>query len=103
MAININNLSGPNVNGQQKLDSAKQQAQANAQTNTQNTKMSQDSLVLTPQAKQLEKMQKKSAMDNVDQKRIDELKKAIASGDYKIDAKKLMNNMLAHEFDLFED
>jgi|TARA_B110000014_G_C20117538_1_gene590737 negative regulator of flagellin synthesis FlgM len=103
MAININNLSGKNVNTQQKLDNAKQQAQASSQTTAQNTKMSQDSLVLTAQAKSLEKIRKKSGMDNVDQKRIDELKKAITSGEYKVDAKKLMNNILAHEFDLFED
>jgi len=102
MAININNQNSPNVNGQQRLESTKQQALQSANNNVQSKQMSQDSVILTPQAKQLEKLQKKSDFDRVDQRKIDELKKAIASGDYKVDAQKLMANILAHEFDLFE-
>ena len=103
MAININNLSTPNVTGQQRLESTKQQAMDTANNSTQSKQINRDSLVLTPQAKQLSELQKKSDADHVDQKKIDALKKAIASGEYKVDAQKLMNNILAHEFDLFEE
>jgi len=62
----------------------------------------QDSVSLTPQAKQLRELQKKSnEAPEVDQKKIDKLKKAIMSGEYKVDAEKLAQNMANFEFSLY--
>ena len=39
---------------------------------------------------------------DIDAKKIEKLKKAIADGEYKVDAQKLANNMSSFEYDLFE-
>ena len=56
---------------------------------------------LTPQAQQLSELQKKAAdAPVVNQKKIDELKKAISAGDYKIDPEKLAASIANFEFKL---
>ena len=106
MAININNLSNNNQ-VKQKVDQqlqVKQQVAQNSVAADHAKTAKTDSVSITPQAKQLSELQKKaSSASVVDQKNIEKLKNAIASGEYKIDAEKLMKNMLAHEFDLFEE
>ncbi|WP_286271706.1 flagellar biosynthesis anti-sigma factor FlgM [Thalassotalea hakodatensis] len=105
MAININNLSNT---GQvkQKVDQQTQLKQQNAQnaTNTEQAKVaSKDSFSITPQAKQLGDLQKKiEDSPIVDQKKVEELKKAITSGDYKINPEKLAASIASFEFDLAE-
>ncbi|MDO6426427.1 flagellar biosynthesis anti-sigma factor FlgM [Thalassotalea sp. 1_MG-2023] len=105
MAININNLSN---SGQvkQKVDQQTQLKQQQTQntTNSEQAKVaSKDSFSITPQAKQLGDLQKK--VENapiVDQKKVEELKKAITSGDYKVDPEKLAASIANFEFDLAE-
>jgi negative regulator of flagellin synthesis FlgM len=103
MTININNLNNQTQVHQNKQTQVKQDAAQAANNNAQVKHVARDSVSLTPQAQQLKELQKKSAdAPAVDQKKIDELKKAISSGEYKVDAEKLMKNMLSYEFDLFE-
>lgn len=102
MAININNL-GNNTPVNQ---SAKQQADANVgaekSANAQQANpVRQDSVSLTPQAQQMSELQKKANdAPVVNQKKIDELKKAIESGEYKVNPEKLAASIAKFEFDL---
>jgi negative regulator of flagellin synthesis FlgM len=103
MAININNLSN-NSQVKQKLDQqvqVKQQATQNSASSEQVKSAGRDSVSLTPQAQQLNELQKK-ANDGpaVDQKKIDQLKKAIADGDYKVNPEKLAASIANFEFKL---
>ena len=104
MTININNLNNQTQVHQNKQTQVKQDAAQNANNDAQVKHVARDSVSLTPQAQQFKELQKKTASaPAVDQKKIDELKKAITSGEYKVDAEKLMKNMLSYEFDLLED
>lgn len=102
MAININNL-GNNTPVNQ---SAKKQADANIKAeqsvSAQQAKpVRQDSVSLTPQAQQMSELQKKSNdAPLVNQKKVDELKKAIESGEYKVNPEKLAASIAKFEFDL---
>jgi len=103
MAININNLNNQTQVNPSKQADIKQQAVQTANNSAQVKNVARDSVSLTPQAQQFKELQKKAASAPViDQKKIDELKKAITSGEYKVDSEKLMKNMLAYEFDLLE-
>lgn len=103
MTININNLNNQTQVHQNKQTQVKQDAAQVANNSAQVKHVARDSVSLTPQAQQFKELQKKSAdAPAVDQKKIDELKKAISSGEYKVDAEKLMKNMLSYEFDLLE-
>ncbi len=103
MAININNLNNANQvsrNLQQQAD-VKNQATQNANNSAQTAKVGQDSVSLTPQAKQLAEMQKKETNGpDVNQKKVEKLKEAIQSGAYKVDAEKLAESIAKFEFDL---
>ncbi len=105
MAININNLGNASQVAKQKVEQQTQVKQQIAQTAVKSEQVKQsgqDSISLTPQAKQLRELQKKAnEAPVVDQKKIEQLKKAIASGEYKVDAEKLAKNMSNYEFDLF--
>ena len=99
MAININNLS----NGSQ----VKQQTQVKQQANKQSVDTdkariaSRDSVSITPQAKQLSELQKKAQeAPTINQKKVEELKKAIANGEYKINPEKLAESIAKFEFNL---
>ena len=101
MAININNLSSQAQVQQTNQSQVKQQAAQSASTSAQVKQVSHDSVSLTPQAKQLSELQKKANdAPVVDQKKVDELKKAIAAGEYKIDPQKLAASIANFEFDL---
>lgn len=103
MAININNLGNNNpiktkVENQEQV---KQQAAKSAVNVEQVKTARQDSVSITPQAKQLSELQKKAADGPaVDQKKIDELKKEISEGSYKVDPEKLAANIAGFEFEL---
>ncbi|WP_019026982.1 flagellar biosynthesis anti-sigma factor FlgM [Colwellia piezophila] len=101
MAININNLNNNNQVQQLQQKQVQQQSAQTASTNSQVKNTGQDSVSITPQAKELNELQKK-AMDApvVNQKKIDELKKAISAGDYKINPEKLAANIANFEFKL---
>jgi len=97
MTININNLNNQAQVHQNKQAQVKQQA---ADANSSVKQPRADSVSITPQAKQLSELQKKAnEAPGVDQKKVEELKKAITSGDYKIDPQKLAENIANFEFD----
>ena len=80
---------------------AKQHVSANTNASQQAKLATRDSVSITPQAKQLNELQKKAADSPVvNQKKIAELKSAIASGDYKINPEKLAASIANFEFDL---
>ncbi|MGS0673905.1 flagellar biosynthesis anti-sigma factor FlgM [Shewanella sp. 0m-4] len=60
-----------------------------------------DSVSITAQAQQIQNVQTKMAdMPEIDQKKVDEIKAAIAEGRYKIDPDKLASNIANFENDL---
>ena len=103
MAININNLNNTSQ-VKQKLEQqvqTKQQVSENANASQQAKIAPRDSVSITPQAKQMNELQKKSAdLPALNQKKIAELKSAIASGDYKINPEKLAASIANFEFEL---
>lgn len=101
MTININNLNNQTQVHQNKQTQVKQQSAQSASAHAQVKQVSHDSVSLTPQAKQLSELQKKANdAPVVDQQKVAELKKAIASGDYKVDPQKLAVSIANFEFDL---
>ena len=103
MALNINNLSNNNQI-KQKIDQqtqVKQQVNQNTAAAEQSKTASKDSVSITPQAKELGELQKKAQEAPViNQKKIEELKKAISAGEYKIDPEKLAASMANFEFEI---
>lgn len=101
MAININNLNASNQVQQAQQNKVKQQSTQTASSNAQVKSSGQDSVSITSQAKQLNELQKKAGdAPVINQKKIDELKKAISSGDYKINPEKLAASIANFEFKL---
>ncbi len=103
MAMNINNLSS-NSQIKQKVDlqsQVKQQTTQNTVASEQTKMASTDSVSITPQANHLRELQKK-AQDApvINQKKVEQLKKAIISGEYKIDPEKLAASIANFEFKL---
>ncbi|MFT5635511.1 MAG: negative regulator of flagellin synthesis FlgM [Cognaticolwellia sp.] len=103
MAININNLNNTNQ-VKQKIEQqvqTKQHVSESINASQQAKLVPRDSVSITPQAKQMSELQKKAADSPVlNQKKIAELKSAIASGDYKINPEKLAASIANFEFDL---
>jgi len=103
MAININGL-GNNQPVKQKIENqeqVKQQAAKTAVSVDQAKTVRQDSVSITPQAKQLSELQKKANdAPTINQKKVEELKKAIMSGEYKVDPEKLASSIANFEFEL---
>ena len=84
------------------LQQAKQDSVQQSNVQTSGAKAAEkDSLALTPQAKQLKELQKKiSDSEGFDRKKVEDIKKAISEGNYKIDYDKLASKLAAFEFDL---
>lgn len=83
---------------QVKQDTAKQAEISQTQVNKTDAK---DTVALTPQVKQLKDLQKRiSESEGFDRKKVDDIKKAIADGEYKIDYDKLADKIASFEFDL---
>lgn len=103
MAININNLNNTNQ-VKPKIDQQaqnKQQISESVNVSQQAKLATRDSVSITPQAKQMNELQKQAADAPVlNQKKIAELKSAIASGDYKINPEKLAASIANFEFEL---
>ncbi|GIU20100.1 flagellar biosynthesis anti-sigma factor FlgM [Shewanella sp. MBTL60-007] len=65
------------------------------------TPQKSDSVSITAQAQQIQNVQTKMAdMPEIDQKKVDEIKAAIAEGRYKIDPEKLATNIASFENEL---
>lgn len=86
----------------QKLEQAKQDSVQQSNSQASSSKAAEkDSVALTPQAKQLKELQKKiSESEGFDRKKVEDIKKAISEGNYKIDYDKLASKLAAFEFDL---
>lgn len=97
MVIKINDLNNSSQIKQQVQ--TKQLVNENA---SQQAKISpRDSVSITPQAKQLNELQKKATdAPVVSQKKIEQLQNAITSGDYKINPEKLAASIASFEFQL---
>ncbi|MCL1145289.1 flagellar biosynthesis anti-sigma factor FlgM [Shewanella marinintestina] len=81
--------------------SAKGTPAQTAPTNAAPTPQKSDSVSITPQAQQIQNVQTKMAdMPEIDQKKVDAIKAAIAEGRYKIDPEKLASNIASLENDL---
>jgi len=104
MAININSLNSSQVQQKQQMQAKQELTQSTNQAGNNKAQVKsagQDSVSITPQAKQLNELQKKATDGpGISQKKIDELKKAINDGDYKIDPDKLAASIANFEFKL---
>lgn len=87
---------------QQKVEKSESQAVTQQQAPSLKTPTASDSVSLTPQAQQLKALHEKAQQaPDFDQKKVDSLKKAIADGNYQVDAEKLAQNITSFEFDLY--
>lgn len=101
MTININNLNNQAQINQNKQAQAKQGSAQTIVDSAQTKHVARDSVSLTPQAQQFKELQKKSAdAPVINQEKVEELKKTIAAGEYKIDPQKLAASMAKFEFTL---
>ena len=103
MSININNLQNSNPIKQkvEQQNQVKEQAAQSQASATQAKVASRDSVSITPQAQQLNELQKKAAnAPETNQKKVEQLKKAIESGEYKINPEKLAASIAKFEFSL---
>jgi negative regulator of flagellin synthesis FlgM len=109
MSINFNNLPGSQSGSQQVgAEKTDQRAQVRQQTSQQATIQQQssaslkDSVSLTPQAQQFNKLQQKASNSSgVDQSKVNDIKKAIAEGKYEVNIQRLAEKLAAFESDLF--
>ncbi|SIQ49341.1 anti-sigma-28 factor, FlgM family [Shewanella morhuae] len=101
MAIDISKLNTANT-AQVRAGATKASNEQPAQVATKSTTpQKSDSVVITAQAQQLQKAQSKMAsLPEVDQKKVAEIKQAIAEGRYKIDPEKLAANIASFEAEL---
>ncbi|GFD88141.1 flagellar biosynthesis anti-sigma factor FlgM [Tenacibaculum sp. KUL152] len=106
MAINnINNglPKNPIDNGKVAQQNQTQQAQQQASAQTASTAPAprQDSVSLTQSAQQLNQVQKKGSEAPVNQEKVDRLKKAIQSGEYRVNPEVLANKIAKLESEIF--
>jgi negative regulator of flagellin synthesis FlgM len=102
---NINNGSPKSSVDNQKL-SQQQQTLNNGLTQKSDAQKAtvsvrQDSVSLTSSAQQLSQVQRKSVEAPVNQEKVDRLKKAIASGEYRINPESLAQKISTLESELF--
>lgn len=107
MSVNNINSNNGNLNKTQ-VDSQKlnQQTQNQASTQADSARSQaaaprQDSVSLTQSAQQLAQMQKKSSDAPVNQEKVERLKKAIQSGEYRVNPDVLANKIARLEAELF--
>lgn len=101
MAIDISKLNTATTT-QVRSGATKTSSDQSAQVATKSTTPQRsDSVVITAQAQQLQGTQTKMAsLPEVDQKKVAEIKQAIAEGRYKIDPEKLAANIASFEAEL---
>ena len=99
MSININNQTTQNKIAIDQNKTTKQD-KTNTADNTSSVRSNNDSVQLTSEAINLNKMQKQiSGEPQVDMKRVETLKAAIMNGDYKINSEQLAEKMGKFETD----
>jgi negative regulator of flagellin synthesis FlgM len=100
MSININRQ-GPQSNiAIEQNKTQKQNNSASASSSTQVTNYHEDSVELTSQAVNLNKMQSQTSNESqVNMKRVETLKAAILNGDYKINSEQLAEKLGKFETD----
>tara|TARA_R110001583_G_scaffold63563_1_gene185918 strand:- start:1230 stop:1550 length:321 start_codon:yes stop_codon:yes gene_type:complete len=99
MSININRPA-PQNNLSIEQNKAQNKSNASAADNTSVANSSKDSVQLTPQALNLNKMQKQTSSEpQVNMKRVETLKAAILNGDYKINTEQLAEKLGKFESD----
>ncbi len=105
MAININNLGNNNLATAKQAEQQKNQAtQQNNQQQAQAAKTQApraDSVSLTSTQQMSSAQDKANKSSGFDQKKVDEIKKAIGDGSYKVDANRLAANLISSEGKLF--
>ena len=102
MSINVNS---PTTKNNLVIEQNKLQKQENAgkNNNTKATNSNSDSVQLTEQAMNLNKMQKASTGESqVNTKRVESIKAAILNGDYKINSEQLAEKLGKFESDFNE-
>ena len=105
----INNIGNNGQKPQLESQKLNQQQQAHNQVATnakaQNAAAAaapkQDSVSLTQSAQQLTQVQKKGIDAPINQEKVDRLKKAIQSGEYRVDPEKLASKIAKAESELF--
>ncbi len=108
MVNNVNNsgIQGNNAaayqTNKQQLEQVKQDTVVRNQVDNNAVKGAEkDSVALTPQAKQLKELNKKvSEIEGFDKQKVEEIKKAIAEGEYKVNYERLASKLAAFEFEL---
>ncbi|TMN41927.1 flagellar biosynthesis anti-sigma factor FlgM [Pseudoalteromonas sp. S2755] len=87
---------------QQKAELQRNDANSASVKSSATPKAAADSVSLTPQAQQLKTVNEKAQQSSgFDDKKVEELKKAIAEGKYQVDAEKLAKNIAAFEFEIY--
>ncbi|ASD67522.1 MULTISPECIES: flagellar biosynthesis anti-sigma factor FlgM [Pseudoalteromonas] len=87
---------------QQKAELQRNDANSASVKSPATPKAAADSVSLTPQAQQLKTVNEKAQQSSgFDDKKVEELKKAIAEGKYQVDAEKLAKNIAAFEFEIY--
>ena len=86
---------------QQNQTQQSQQQQATSNNASVAQAPRQDSVSLTQSAKQMNQVQKKGSEAPVNQEKVDRLKKAISSGEYKVNPEVLANKIAKLEGEIF--
>lgn len=95
----VDNANNSKASQQNQAQQSQQQSAANAAVKTQAPR--QDSVSLTQSAQQLNQVQKKGTEAPVNQDKVDRLKKAIQSGDYKVNPEALATKIAKLEGEIF--
>lgn len=104
--VNNNGVAGSKAAAYQQKNQQVEQAKANTVSQQEAApakaaNVAKDSVALTPQANQLKELQKRIGdADSFDRKKVDDIKKAIADGEYQINYDKLASKLAAFEFEL---
>ncbi|RDV25020.1 flagellar biosynthesis anti-sigma factor FlgM [Alteromonas aestuariivivens] len=106
MAINNVNGGGPKAPLENKITNQQSQNQTEAQQQAANkaavtAQPRQDSVSLTQSAQQLNQVQKRASEAPVNQEKVDKLKKAIQSGQYRIDPDSMARKIARLEAQVF--
>ena len=100
MAIDIKHVN-PHANTRIGTGTSAKSAEAQTPAAPAPTTQKGDSVSITAQAQQIQNVQTKMAdLPEIDQKKVDEIKAAIAEGRYKIDPEKLATNIATFENEL---